>query len=84
VRLVLTYAKNVRSEARWSRATLPEFSNRNSTQFCILKNDFDIRGRLGCGFMPCKFGESELVLSQDSDPLSADDDNSVSAEKDRL
>lgn len=27
MRLVRTYARNVRSEARWSRATLPEFSN---------------------------------------------------------
>jgi len=26
-RLVRTYARNVRSEARWSRATLPEFSS---------------------------------------------------------
>jgi hypothetical protein len=32
--------------------------------------------------MHCKFGESELVLSLET--LSADDDNSVSAEEQRL
>jgi hypothetical protein len=81
------YAKNVRSDARWSRATLPEFSNRNSTQFCTLQKgpDFNERGWFCCGYMHCKFGESKIVLSSlKSDSLSADDDDSVSAEKDRL
>jgi hypothetical protein len=31
-RLVRMYARKVRSEARWSRATLPEFSSRNETE----------------------------------------------------
>ena len=82
------YARNVRSDARWSRATLPEFSSRNSTvtQFHLLQKgpDFDKRGWFCCGYVHCKFGESELVLSQNSDSLSADDDDSVSAEEDRL
>lgn len=82
------YARNVRSDARWSRATLPEFSSRNSTQFHTLQKgpDFDKRGGFCCGYMQCKFGESELVLSllkSDSFKLSADDNN-VSAEKERL
>ena len=80
------YAKNVRSDARWSRATLPEFSSRNSTQFHILHKspEFDKRGWLCCGYMHCKFNESKLVLSLDSDSLSDDDDNSVSEDKERL
>ena len=81
------YAKNVRSDARWSRATLPEFSSRNSTQFCTLQKDPDIDKTdwFCCGCMHSKFGESVLVLSLNSDSLSGDDDNSVSeAEKDRL
>lgn len=78
------YARNVRSDARWSRATLPEFSSRNSTHFRKLQNvpDLDDRRWFCCEYMHCKSGESELVLSPNS--LSADDDNSVSAEKHRL
>ena len=81
------YAKNVRSDARWSRATLPEFSSRNSTQFWTLQKDPDIDKTdwFCCGCMNSKFVESVLVLSLDSDSLSGDNDNSVSeAEKDRL
>ena len=82
------YAKNVRSDARWSRATLPEFSSRNSTQFHTLHKslDFDKKGWFCCGYMHCKSGESELVLSLDSDSLPDNDDdtNSVSSGIDRL
>ena len=86
------YARNVLSDARWSRATHPEFSSRNSTQFHPLQKvpDFDKRGGLCCcGYMHCKFGGSEASLKLDSFKLSAadddeDDDNSVSTEKDRL
>jgi hypothetical protein len=87
-RLVLTYAKNVRSDARWSRATLPEFSSRNSTHFRSVTlqkgSDFDKRGWFCCVcvYMHCEFGDSEFVLSLDS--LSADDGNSASAEIHRL
>ena len=67
-RLVLMYAKNVRSDARWSRATLPEFSSRSSTHFRPLQkgSDLDKRSWFCCGYMYCKFGESELILSLDS------------------
>ena len=62
------YARNVRSDARWSRATLPEFSSRNSTHFLALHKGSDLEER---GW----FGESSL------DSLSGDDgDNNVSAE----
>lgn len=40
-RLVRTYARNVRSDARWSRATLPEFSRTNwGWNICRLRNFF--------------------------------------------
>jgi hypothetical protein len=85
-RLVLMYARNVRSDARWSRATLPEFSSRNSTHFLTLQkgSGLDERSWFCCEYMHCKFGESELVLSLDSLSESGDDNNSVSAEKLRL
>lgn len=54
VRLVRAYARNVRSDARWSRATLPEFSRdihsfQSATNFrqrgCFIRSRFLCRSR---------------------------------------
>ena len=78
------YAKNVRSDARWSRATLPEFSRRNSTHFSTSQRGSDLEKRFR--WLPffehlhCKFSESELA----SFCSSVSDDNIEPAEKGRL
>lgn len=64
VRLVLTYAKNVRSLARWSRATLPELSRMRSgcgrRWVARLRRD----GRCACGCSPWSSSlEDERVCS---------------------
>jgi hypothetical protein len=73
----------VRSDARWSHATLPELSSHNSAHLHTLQNDLDLgkRGWVCCEYM---HHESELVLSPDSFKLLGDNGNSVSAEKHRL
>ena len=78
------YARNVRSHARWSRATLPEFSSRSSTHFRTLQSGSGLDRRCWCcEHIHCKFGESEPVLSLDS-LTAVSDESSVSIERDRL
>lgn len=83
-RLVLMYARNVLSDARWSRATLPEFSSRNPTRFHTWQNgsecDLDKRG-CRSEHSHCRFGESEFVSSCS---LMAVSEESDPAERDRL
>ena len=73
------YARNVRSDARWSRATLPEFSSRNSTQFRTWRNEPDKRGWC-C--LHCRFGGSGFVSPFSL--VATIVGNRDSAEKDRL
>jgi len=80
-RLVLIYARNVRSDARWSRATLPEFSSRNPTHFHAWRDGLPVDG------------ESRLILLSlliarskgDSDPVEKDRPSLIGdRERDRL